>query len=356
MRRAFPFVEISGSPLVRGRSYGEAMRERVAMSADLYRKRLAGLGLGEPSALIHNFIPEIEKFGAHYLEEMKGLAEGARLRLDDIVLINCRTEIVAMARLHEPKPDGCTGLVVMPERSATGGLIHAQNWDWLAECAETAIVLAIRRDDGPDILTFTEAGGLARSGFNAAGIAISANYLESDRDYKQSGIPLPLIRRKVLEQQHLALAMRVVATTPKACSNNMILSWAEGFAIDFECAPDEAFPLYPENGLLVHANHWVSPVALSKLKEAGLHDVPESLYRDWRVKKLLPNGPIGIEDVKRALADDFGTPFAVCRPPFDPDSGSLSATVATIIMEPAQSQMHVAPMPAEGAQYTRYAL
>ena len=151
--------------------------------------------------LIHRFIPEIETFGAHYLEEMRGLAEGARLPLDDIVLINCRTEIVAMARLHEPKPDGCTGLVVMPERSSTGELIHAQNWDWLAECADTAIVLAIRRDDGPDILTFTEAGGLARSGFNANGIAISANYLESDRDYKQSGIPLPLIRRKVLEQR-----------------------------------------------------------------------------------------------------------------------------------------------------------
>jgi len=356
MSRAFPFVEISGSPLERGRAHGEAVRDRVGMSAALYRRRLAGLGIGDPAALIHRFIPEIETFGAHYLDEMRGIAEGAHLALDDVVLINCRTEIVAMAKLREAKPDGCTGLVVLPERSATGGLIHAQNWDWLAECAETAIVLAIRRDDGPDILTFTEAGGLARSGFNATGIAISANYLESDRDYKQSGIPLPLIRRKVLEQQHLALAMRVVATTPKACSNNMILSSAQGFAVDFECAPDEVFPLYPDNGLIVHANHWVSSVALSKLKEAGLHDVPESLYRDWRVKKLLPEGPIGIDDVKHALADDFGTPFAVCRPPFDPDSGSLSATVATIIMEPAQRMMQIAPMPAEGAHYTRYSL
>ena len=41
----------------------------------------------------------------------------------------------------------------------------------------------LRRDDGPDLLTFTEAGALGRSGFNAAGIAITANYLRSDRDY-----------------------------------------------------------------------------------------------------------------------------------------------------------------------------
>jgi hypothetical protein len=56
------------------------------------------------------------------------------------------------------------------------------------------VVVRILRDDGPDLLTFTEAGGLARSGFNSAGIAITANYLESDRDYRELGIPLPFIR------------------------------------------------------------------------------------------------------------------------------------------------------------------
>ena len=74
--------------------------------------------------------------------------------------------------------------------TAAGRVIHAQNWDWKAECAETAVVLRVHRDDGPDLLTFTEAGGLARSGLNAAGIAITANYLESDRDYRQTGVPL----------------------------------------------------------------------------------------------------------------------------------------------------------------------
>ena len=211
--------------------------------------------------------------------------------LDDIVLVNARTEIVALARKQEPVKDGCTGIVILPSHSATGQIIHAQNWDWLAACADTAVVLRIRRDDGPDILTFTEAGGLARSGFNAAGIAITANYLESDRDFAQSGVPLPLIRRKVLEQQHLALAIEAVVATPKACSNNMILSTADGFAVDLECAPDEAFPLHAERGRIVHANHWLSPIALSKLKDTGLASVPDSLYRDRRVMDLLPERP-----------------------------------------------------------------
>ena len=55
--------------------------------------------------------------------------------------------------------DACTGVVALPSATRDGRLIHAQNWDWKAECAETAVVLKIHRDDGPDILTFTEAGG-----------------------------------------------------------------------------------------------------------------------------------------------------------------------------------------------------
>jgi isopenicillin-N N-acyltransferase like protein len=155
----------------------------------------------------------------------------------------------------------------------------------------------------------------------------------------------------------MALAIKAVATTPKACSNNMVLSMAQGFAIDFECAPDESFPLYPENDMIIHANHWLSPVALAKLEDTGTADVPESFYRDWRVRRLLDGkSNISRDDVKAALFDDFGTPFAVCRPPFDPRSGSLSATVSMIVMEPQAGVMDVAPMPAHNRQFTRYRL
>src|SRR5215469_495882 len=100
---------------------------------------------------------------------MRGIAAGAEVAFEDVVLLNARTEILKLAerpdvRARLMESEGCTGVVVLPEATADRGVIHAQNWDWKAECAETAIVLRIRSDDGPDILTFTEAGGLARSG------------------------------------------------------------------------------------------------------------------------------------------------------------------------------------------------
>lgn len=365
----FPFISVSGPPRERGRQYGAAAAERVHRSVALYGGQLADFGYGasEKAALIQGFVGEIEAFGTDYLEEMRGIAEGARVALDDVVMINARTEIIAKARREKNRPltaeiepdDGCTGAVILPERSASGRLVHGQNWDWRSECAETSVVLRVRREDGPDLLTFVEAGGLARSGLNAAGIAITANYLDSDRDYKTPGVPLVLIRRKVLEQAHLALAIKAVATTPKVCSNNMIISSAEGFAVDLECAPDEAFPLYPQDGLIVHANHWQSPVALAKLRETGLVSAPDSLYRDWRVKKLLDltGGKLTADDLKHALFDDFAAPYSVCRPPRPGlRDNNLSATVAMVVMEPGAGVMDVAPLPAINRRFTRYSL
>jgi hypothetical protein len=363
----FPFLSVSGAPYERGRQYGAALRDRVAASARLYGRTLDELGYDSigKTTLIKRFATEIGAFGEHYLEEMRGIADGAGLPFEDVVMINARTEVIAQARREKADPtaveepdDGCTGAVILPERSATGAVIHGQNWDWRAECAETAIVLRVRRDDGPDFLTFVEAGGLARSGLNAAGVAITANYLESDRDFKQKGVPLALIRRKVLEQEHYAFAMRAIATTPKACSNNMMVSTTMGFAIDFECAPDEAFPVYPADGLIVHANHWTSPVALAKLKDTGIPSVPESFYRDWRVKKLLDAaGPkLTPDDLKAALFDTFGTPYSVCRPPRPGSGGNLSATVSIVVMEPSKGIMEVAPLPALNRRFTRYSL
>lgn len=366
---SFPLVSISGSPRERGRQYGEIARDRVRRSIALYGDQLAAFGCStsEASDLIMPFAAEIEAFGAHYIEEMRGIAEGAGVSLQDVVLVNARTEVIARARIEKNRPrreldeadDGCTGVVVMPERSQTGELIHAQNWDWRADCAETGIVLRVQQQDGPDFLTFVEAGGLARSGLNAAGIAITANYLDSDRDYRQFGVPLGLIRRKVLEQSHLAFAIKAVAATPKTCSNNMTLSIASGFAINFECAPDEAFSIYPREGLIVHANHWVSPIALTKLRETGLANVPESVYRDWRVQKLLDRagGALTTSDVKSALFDDFGTPYSVCRPPrAGLRDANLSATVAMVVMRPAAGVMEVAALPALNREFTRYDL
>ena len=359
----FPLYEISGGAEARGLSYGRQAAARVRGSIGHYHAQLSAGGLD--AAKIHRlaraFVPRVENFDTDYVAEMRGIARGAEVAFEDVMLLNCRTEILQLAKrglLPEADPDGCTGAILLPEATADGGLLHGQNWDWKSECAETGVVLRIRREDGPDILTFVEAGGLSRAGLNAAGIAITANYLESERDYRSEGIPLSLLRRKVLEQAHVALAVRTIYVTPKSASNNVMLSHGSGWALDIECAPDESFLLEAEAGILVHANHWRSPIALSKLRDTGIDTTPDSVYRDRRVRAALEarRGALTLDDLRAALFDDWQSPWSVCRPPRVNLGGNLSATVAMILMRPADGHMEIAPLPALNRRFTTYSL
>lgn len=360
MIEPFPFVEIAGTPYERGVVYGKATAARTRKSVSLYGRQLTDMGLtaGRIADIVRNFLPKVEAFEMDYVAEMIGIARGADLSLEEIAIVNMRTELLQIAkqagRTEAPDDDGCTGAIAFGAATADRAVIHGQNWDWRHECAETGVVVLIHRDDGPDVLTFTEAGGLARNGMNSIGVALTANFLASDRDNRSLGVPLPFIRRKALEQEHFALALGTIARTPKTGSNNIMMSHADGFGIDLECAPDESFALYPEAGLLVHANRWESPVAQTKLKDVG--DSPSSYYRAWRVRELLAarHGQLTIDDLKTALFDRFGWPHSVCRPPMPDDKSNLSASVAMVVMQPARGIMEMVPLPAENRDFTTY--
>lgn len=361
----FPLVEVSGSPYERGVQHGRAVAGRVRRSADIYAKALKALAFApdDLARLIAGFRREIDHFEPAYIQEMQGIADGAGVSFEDVLMINARTEIVSQARLArltakaEPEnDDACTSAAILPARSANGNFLQGQNWDNRIDCADTIIILRVLRDDGPDVLTFVEAGGLARYGMNSAGITLNGNGLSSSRDFRQNGLPLPLIRRKALEQDHYALALQIVVSTPKACSCNVLLGTQLGLAVNVECAPDEAFLIYPQDNLAIHANHWVNPVALGKLRDTGMATSPESVYRDVRVRQSLEaaGALLTTSDLKHAFDDRHASPFSVCRPPRQGGQGYPSCTTATLIMEPAAGMLEVARMPCLEPRYARY--
>ena len=360
----FPLIDLLGSPRERGRTHGKAAADRLRRGAKMYAEQLLknGVDWKDLERRAEAMVPIVAKFDPAYVEEMRGIAEGANEPFAAVMLMNARTEIVAAARhrqVHKHFPDGCTAALALPQASADGVLLHGQNWDWRAECAETAVLLRIRSDDGPDILTFTEAGGLARSGLNSAGIGLTANALDCDRDYQRGpGVPLPFIRRKVLESRYLADAVHTIFATPKLGSNHMAVSHCEGEAFGFECAPDETFWLAPEDGVYVHANHWIAPAARAKVKDTGIAETPCTIYRDKRVREhLVPKrGKLTLDDFRQAFFDDWGSPWSVCRPPRLNPRGVMVATAAMILMRPGEGHLEACPMPSHNRQFTSYSV
>ncbi|MBY0511970.1 MAG: acyl-CoA--6-aminopenicillanic acid acyltransferase [Rhodospirillaceae bacterium] len=364
-------IEVSGSPHERGLQYGRQAAAEIGRSIGHYAAQVKALSLtaARLTDIVRAYVPRIESFDATYVEEMRGIAAGASVDFELVVLVNARTEIVQLARnpqlfdvlQNAMEADGCTTVVVRPDAARDGQLIHAHNWDWKLECAESSVILKIRNQDGPDILTFTEAGALGRFGFNALGICITGNGLECDRDYRQIGVPLALLRRKVLAQTYLAPALTTVYTTQKSGSNNIAVSHAaSGLVYNFECAPDETFMVPDTGGVLVHANHWLSPVALGKIRERGIGSAPSTLYREQRAREALAKkaGRLTVEDVTAVLLDDFQSPWSICYPPRAANltDSSLYATVASLIMRPILGEMRVAMLPARDKRFTAYTL
>lgn len=361
----FPLIEAAGAPREMGRQYGRAAAERIHRSVAIYQRGFAERGVDWPLArqIATQFAPRIEKRYPRISEEMHGIATGAELAFADIVAINSRTELLYGGfGTHPGTPDadidGCTGAVALPGTTADGHLLQAQNWDWRDECADSSIVLKLVPDEGPRMLIFVEAGLMARIGLNDAGLAITGNFLECELDGKRSGVPVPVVRRDALTHRSLGHALNAVYRSERAFSINLLLSHRDGEAINLECTPEEIFWLLPEDDILVHANHFVSPAARAKLHDRGLLTNADSLYRDVRVRRYLKRdlGRITVATFKEALADRFGAPRAVCRTATVGPGGKVSSTVASVIMDTTAQKMWIAPRPYGPHHYTEYSL
>lgn len=351
----FPLITIEGEPRERGRQYGRLAAERIARSLEIYTAAWATGDEAAPAALLARARAFLPAIGGRYptlLEEVRGIAEGAGRAVEEIVALNARTELL----YGDPgAADGCTSAVLLPE-VAGGHTIIGQNWDWRPACRESAILLRVVPARGPRLLTFVEAGMLARSGLNSAGLGLCGNFLQSDADHRQTGVPIPFIRRAILQSETLPGGVGEVLRSPRAFSSNHLLAHRDGEAVDLEAAPPEVFPLFAEAGLLAHANHFRG--AAGRVRDTGLARYPDSLFRDRRVRALLAacRQPLGVRDLQAALADHFGFPDAVCRHRAPRPDGTEIETVASVVMDLTEGCLWLAPGPVCQHEYRAFTL
>jgi isopenicillin-N N-acyltransferase-like protein len=150
----------------------------------------------------------------------------------------------------------------------------------------------------------------------------------------------------------------VAFDAPRTFSANLMISQAGGECVNLEATPDEIYWTLPENGLLVHANHFTSVAALAKVRDVGIQTNTDSLYRDRRVREHLEErqGDITAADFQEAFADRYGAPRAVCRSPIAGPGGKTSSTVATIVMDTTAQTMLIAKRPYEHKNFQKYSL
>ncbi len=339
-----PVIKVRGSPYERGvqhgrqcgdliRRYPEVLLEALRLEAQ-WRAMDSRLPLPDREELLRRamqFLPLMDALAPHLVEEVRGIADGARLSLAEVLLVNVRADVMGVAAVDAL----CTAFAVGRSATADGGVLSGQNLDQHPANRDLLIMLHVEPDSGPAMLICSFAGLLGYPGINSAGVSLFQNAL-STHVWRASGAPHYFLKRLLLEQTSIAECLAVARRVEVCSSTNYVLTDRDGTLLDLEMTPDGLETLEPQDDLLVHTNHFRSAALASQ--EALLANIPDSARRGPRMQELLAqrHGKLNVQEVKKILADHDGAPTAICR--HEPKV----ITIASMIAEPDQGRLHVA--------------
>ncbi|MFV2104319.1 C45 family autoproteolytic acyltransferase/hydolase [Micromonospora sp. LOL_024] len=321
-----PYVPVGGGPYERGLRHGWARREALrAFLAD----GLCRLDRILPAPVDRDGLPEllagyesaIRAATPDLAEEIRGLAAGAGLTLDEAVLLQVRREILGYQRV--PTMGDCT-TYACPGPDP----LLAQTVDLNGDLDDQIAVL-----DTGSALVLSFGGTLGYLGVNRAGLAVGLNLVLGGQ--WRPGLPPYLAIRHLLDRAgSVTEAVGLLRDTPLASSRSIMLCDRDqaGYA---EVLGDEV--RFQPAAEPVHTNHFLDP-------EFAEHDEVNVFARNSSQRRLdacrtrlaaLPAGA-GAEEHFALLAEP---PITV------PDSGDVrrERTVAAVVAYGGRGELHVRP-------------
>lgn len=357
-----PSLVLEGSPRDRGIRHGERFNEEIQENVQQYLKYFSQYGVEEETARDQacRFISLIEDANETYFEEMEGIAEGSDLPLEDVTIVNVRHTIVYSAYASETaseqteavdSADGCTSFGIQPERSTNQRTLIGQNWDWLEPI--NAFIMDARPDEAPNMISLTEAGMVGgKFGLNEHGIGYVVNGLTTPTDGENlSRKPSHVRGREILTADRLDGAIEPIISEKRPCSRNYLVAHESGEMVDIETGPETVSYIYPQDGVLTHANHFQDRTTFSSEFERM---IPHTICRGMRIDRLFSQlQTVGEADLKTVLRDHFDEPTSICHHE-DQEEDSLSHTKASVIMDLQNRRMLAAAGPPCENEYIEF--
>jgi isopenicillin-N N-acyltransferase-like protein len=201
-----PLTVISGKPRDRGRMYGSRFKDAIHsfLDREIYQ---AFTQKPSPKDDMLRYAgacgKEIRRYTPIIYDELEGMAEGAGLGLDEVLLITLHEELYHRGVL--PKIDHCTAIAVGPPDTADGNTYVGQTWDWMQSVFGTSSMLHWKRDEGPSLLSYAFPGLWVGAGLNSAGLALC--WTSADLGNKalgaRVGIPAYVLLAHLMYQESL---------------------------------------------------------------------------------------------------------------------------------------------------------
>ena len=343
-----PVISIKGKPFDRGRQYGSQAREQICRNVYLYFdmwSTLCGAKRSEVLKQCTGLVPVIREYDADILEELKGVAKGADLSLEEIIALNARYDITSTLGIpHQYRGSGCTSMAALPQITKDGHTILGQNWDWWPRFQELNIILEIQQEGKPNIVTQAEAGTLSHRGMNSAGLGVCFNALASSQDRFEFTVPFLIMMRGILNSDSFSKALKAVLNTRATLSGNFLIAHRDGEVINLEVSPTDVGSVYADGGILTHSNHFLAFTNRQDLIDILKLLGPDTLFRCHRAQQLLEldKGHIDIGSFQRVFKDHFSYPHSICRHVDARDEEPRqSATLFSIIMDLEERAIYI---------------
>ncbi|RJP48573.1 MAG: hypothetical protein C4586_08870 [Anaerolineaceae bacterium] len=337
-----PLIEVSGSHHEMGRQIGEAARVQVQNSVSNARILIDAayntLELAWDGAKIQSrkYLPFAEERYPQYVDELRGVAEGANIPFDDIMVLNAM-EAVTMDALHLTR---CTSLAVNDERTADGHVLAAHNEDWIPEDEGDVLIISAKPDKDPPFLAMTYGGLLPNVGFNAYGIAqlIDSVYPSDSR----IGIPRLVVARAVLASRRISGAIGRTLVPHRAAGYNHLLIHESGEIYSIEVSARKFEILYANDGYMVHTNHYIDPQM--KQVEKTPEELLSSRVRYFRASRLLrQNEKHSIKSLQAIQKDHVNIPNSICNHNIEGlDPLDREKTINALVVDLTSREMHMA--------------
>ncbi|MBO4873310.1 MAG: hypothetical protein J5496_07835 [Lachnospiraceae bacterium] len=306
-------ILLAGDPYERGLQYGRECRDEIRISLASYRRlflKERGLDWETSQRAASRFLPFISGRYKTYREEMRGLAEGAGVKFEEILALNCRSEILYSSLGSERTPDECTAFSAVAPATRPDVVLAGQTWDYTVAQRKALVIVRLPQEgETPARLLFLEAGMIGGMGVNAAGLCLTLNALSTEG--ADLGVPLRIRMRSILDQNNINDAYREAVPMPIPFAANLLITQKDGVSLSLELDPSGCDVLIPENGLLVHTNHWLGP----RMVLCHQHSDMASTYCRLQTLKqnLESRKDLTAEDIEAFFRDHRGYPVSVCR-------------------------------------------
>ena len=335
-----------------GRIHGESFRTEIkalsAIRVYLCTKVGGFQNVDDVLEAAHAHLPVLEAYHHGLYAELLGIAEGAGVSPEEIVVANHYTDLRdldADSSLWKPAPtrdvpvaldtgpgaddqaiggDGCS---LLWSESATGRIL-AQTWDMHATAIPYVMVLRVPESPaGPAATLLSVTGCLGMAGMNSAHVGIAINNLFSTD--ATLGVVWPAMVRRALHEKNAVAAREVIAGSPIGSGHHyFVADRSNAFAI--ETSGTRRKMVFAGGRTYCHTNHCFDSEIAARSK------VPTASTTHDRLKWLeadLARAPVrDLDDAWRRLGSIDGWPRSICTNMSTPEAPHGAATCGAIAM------------------------